>query len=101
MPVANHPLAAIRKHELPVEARNVSNSASTAWAISRRAPVRNISVSGSRLPLSVEGQQLYSRSCVTLLLGGSGGLITNPVTPPSSHRHPVSSIALKGVSPAR
>src|SRR5208283_4967705 len=29
-----------------------------------------------------------------LLLGGSGGLITNPVTPPSSHRHPVSSIAL-------
>ena len=34
---------------------------------------------------------------VTLLLGGSGGLITNPVTPPSSHRHPVSSIAPKGV----
>jgi hypothetical protein len=30
---------------------------------------------------------------VTLRPGGSGGLITNPVTPPSSHRHPVSRIA--------
>src|SRR5208283_2147519 len=30
---------------------------------------------------------------VTLLLGDSGGLVTNPVTPPSSPRHPVSSIA--------
>src|SRR5271168_5018993 len=33
-----------------VEARNVSNSASTAWAINRRAPVRRISVSGSSIP---------------------------------------------------
>ena len=32
-----------------VEARNVSNSASTAWAINRRAPVRRISVSGSSI----------------------------------------------------
>src|SRR5208337_3173658 len=32
---------------------------------------------------------------VTLLLGDSGGLVTNPVTPPSSPRHPVSSIAHK------
>ncbi|MGO9237770.1 MAG: hypothetical protein ACLP4V_28170, partial [Methylocella sp.] len=30
---------------------------------------------------------------ITLLLGDSGGLVTNPVTPPSSPRHPVSSIA--------
>ncbi len=30
---------------------------------------------------------------VTLLLGGSGGLVANPVTPPSSPRHPVSRIA--------
>ncbi len=30
---------------------------------------------------------------VTLLSGGSGGLITNPVTPPSSPRHPISRIA--------
>ena len=30
---------------------------------------------------------------VTLLLGDSGGLVTNPVTPPSSPRHPVSRIA--------
>jgi hypothetical protein len=30
---------------------------------------------------------------VTLLLGDSGGLVTNPVTPPSSPRHPVSHIA--------
>ena len=29
--------------------RNVSNSASTAWAINRRAPVRRISVSGSSI----------------------------------------------------
>src|SRR5476649_2102870 len=36
---------------------------------------------------------------VTLLLGDSGGLVTNPVTPPSSPRHPVSSIArAKGFS---
>src|SRR5271167_2915623 len=45
-----------------VEARNVSNAASTAWAINRRAPVRRISVSGSSIALSVERQQLYSRS---------------------------------------
>ena len=31
---------------------------------------------------------------VTLLLGDLGGLVTNPVTPPSSPRHPVSRIAL-------
>ena len=43
------------------EARNVSNSASTAWAISRRAPARKISVSGSSIAPSVEGKQLYSR----------------------------------------
>jgi hypothetical protein len=30
---------------------------------------------------------------VTLLLGDSGGFSTSPVTPPSSYRHPVSSVA--------
>ena len=80
-----------------VEARNVSNSASTAWAIRRRAPVRSISVSGSSIaPFLSKGNNSILSHGVTLLLGGSGGLITNPVTPPSSHRHPVSSIARIG-----
>ena len=37
---------------------------------------------------------------VTLLLGGSGGLVANPVTPPPSPRHPVSRIALGEIGEA-
>src|ERR1700749_4760772 len=38
--------------------------------------------------------QLYSHPWRSAPVGGSGGLITNPVTPPPSHRHhPVSGIA--------
>src|SRR5271165_5015170 len=44
------------------KASNVSNSASTAWAINRRGPARRVSVSGSSIPLSVEGKRLYSQS---------------------------------------
>src|SRR5208282_3398581 len=44
-------------------------------------------------PFLSKGNNSILSHGVTLLLGGSGGLITNPVTPPSSHRHPVSSIA--------
>ena len=36
---------------------------------------------------------------VTLLLADSGGLVTNPVTPPSSPRHPVSRIARNMTAP--
>src|ERR1700722_13215127 len=44
-----------------VEARNVSNSASTAWAINRRAPVRRISVSGSSIaPFCRRATTLFS-----------------------------------------
>ena len=44
-------------------------------------------------PFLTEGNNSILGHGVTLLLGGSGGLITNPVTPPSSYRHPVSPIA--------
>jgi hypothetical protein len=40
-----------------------------------------------------EGNNFILGHGVTLLLGGSGRLDTNPVTPPSSHRHPDSAIA--------
>src|SRR6202453_4921202 len=44
-----------------VETRNVSNSASTAWAINRRAPVRRISVSGSSIaPFCRRATTLFS-----------------------------------------
>jgi hypothetical protein len=44
-------------------------------------------------PFLSKGNNSILSHGVTLLLGGSDGLITNPVTPPSSQRHPVSSIA--------
>ncbi len=47
--MANHPLTAVRKNNSAFYARNVSNSASTARAIGRRAPARQISVSGSSI----------------------------------------------------
>ena len=77
-----------------VEARDVSNSTSTAWAINRRAPVsQNFGEWIVDCPFLSKGNNSILGHGVTLLLGGSGGLITNPVTPPSSHRHPVSCIA--------
>ncbi len=94
MPVANHPLAAIRKHELRgrgqkcLELRLHRLGDQTTRAGSQYFSERIVDC-----PFLSKGNNSILSHGVTLLLGGSGGLITNPVTPPSSHRHPVSSIA--------
>ncbi len=97
MPVANHPLAAIRKHELRgrgqkcLELRLHRLGDQTTRAGSQYFSERIVDC-----PFLSKGNNSILSHGVTLLLGGSGGLITNPVTPPSSHRHPVSRIARIG-----
>ena len=94
MPVANHPSAAIRKHKfrgrgqkrLELRLDRLGNQPT-------RAGSQNF---GERIvdrPFPTKGNNSILGHRVTLLLGGSGGLITNPVTPPTSHRHPVPRIA--------
>src|SRR5271163_3970247 len=66
-----------------------------AWRDRRpsRAASQNFGERIIDCPFLSKGNNSILGHGVTLLLGGSGGLITNPVTPPSSHRHPVHRIA--------
>ena len=100
MPVANHPSAAIRKHEF----RGRGQKCLLELRLDRlgdqptRAGSQNFGERIVDCPFLSKGNNSILGHGVTLLLGGSGGLITNPVTPPSSHRHPVSRITHKQVS---
>src|SRR5271155_3074227 len=94
MPVANHPLAAIRKHELRGRGQKcLELRLHRLGDQPTRAGSQYFSERIVDCPFLSKGNNSILSHGVTLLLGGSGGLITNPVTPPSSHRHPVSSIA--------
>src|SRR5271166_2533534 len=92
--VANHPLAAIRKHELRGRGQKcLELRLHRLGDQPTRAGSQNFGERIVDCPFLSKGNNSILSHGVTLLLGGSGGLITNPVTPPSSHRHPVSSIA--------
>ncbi len=75
------------------KARNVSNSISTACLISFRAPVQDFRERIVDFVFLSERNDSILVHGVTLLLGESGGLVTTPVTPPYSPRHPVFRIA--------
>ena len=62
---------------------------------SRDPTIAEVSIASNTLTCFFAGLGLLP------LLGGSGGLAANPVTPPSSPRHPVSRIALGTAVPAR
>src|SRR6204780_2010742 len=95
MPVANHPSAAIRKHEFRGrDQKRLEFRLDRLGAQPTRAGSQNFCERIVDRPFLSKGDNSILGHGVTLLLGGSGGLITNPVTPPSSHRHPVSRIAL-------
>ena len=92
--MANHPLAAIRKHELRGRGQKcLELRLHRLGDQPTRAGSQNFGERIVDCPFLSKGNNSILSHGVTLLLGGSGGLITNPVTPPSSHRHPVSSIA--------
>src|ERR1700679_1430542 len=94
MPVANHPSAAIRKHEFRGrDQKRLELRLDRLGHQPTRAGSQNFRERIVDRPFLSKGDNSILGHGVTLLLGGSGGLITNPVTPPSSHRHPVSRIA--------
>ena len=96
MPVANHPSAAIRKHEFRGRGQKcLELRLDRLGDQPTRAGSQNFGEWIVDCPFLSKGNNSILGHGVTLLLGGSGGLITNPVTPPSSHRHPVSRIALR------
>jgi hypothetical protein len=90
MPVTNHPPAAIRKHEfrgrgqkcLELRLHRLGDQPTGAGSQNFGARIVDCPF------LSKDDNSILGYG-VTLRLGGSGGLITNPVTPPSSHRHPI------------
>jgi hypothetical protein len=94
MPVANHPSAAIRKHKFRGrDQKRLELRLDRLGDQSTRAGSQNFGERIGDRPFLSKGNNSILGHGVTLLLGGSGGLITNPVTPPSSHRHPVPRIA--------
>src|ERR1700739_4513262 len=94
MPVAHHPSAAIRKHKFRGRGQKCLELCLDRLGNQpTRTGSQNFSERIVDCPFLSKGNNSILSHGVTLLLGGSGGLITNPVTPPSSHRHPVSSIA--------
>ena len=94
MPVANHPSAAILKHEFRGRGQKcLELRLDRLGDQPTRAGSQNFGEWIVDCPFLSKGNNSILGHGVTLLLGGSGGLITNPVTPPSSHRHPVSRIA--------
>ena len=98
MPVANHPSAAIRKHEFSGRGQKcLELRLDRLGDQPTRAGSQNFGEWIVDCPFLSKGNNSILGHGVTLLLGGSGGLITNPVTPPSSHRHPISRVALKKV----
>ena len=83
MPVANHPLAAIRKHEL--RGRGQKCLELRLHRLGNQPTRARSQDFGERIidcPFLSKGNNSILSHGVTLLLGGSGGLITNPVTPP-------------------
>src|SRR5271155_1591131 len=95
MPVANHPSAAIRKHEFRGRGqKRLELRLDRLGDQPTRAGSQNFGERIVDCPFLSKGNNSILGHGVTLLLGGSGGLITNPVTPPSSHPHPISRVAL-------
>ena len=93
--MADHALAAIRKHE--IHGRDQKRLELRLYRLGNQPTRARSQDFGERIidgPFLTEGNNSILGHGVTLLLGGSGGLITNPVTPPSSYRHPVSPVAL-------
>ena len=91
MPVANHPSAAIRKHVFSGRGQKcLELRLDRLGDQPTRAGSQNFGERIVDCPFLSKGNNSILGHGVTLLLGGSGGLITNPVTPPSSPRHPVS-----------
>ena len=93
--MANNPLTAVRKHKLAVRSQKRLKFRLDCL---RYQPARASSQNfGERIDdfvfLAVGNNFMFCQG-VTLLLEVRAGLVTNPVTPPSSHRHPVSGIAL-------
>ena len=76
-----------------VEAKNVQLRLDRLGDQPTRAGSQNFGEWIVDCPFLSKGNNSILGHGVTLLLGGSGGLITNPVTPPSSHRHPISRVA--------
>ena len=92
--MADHALAAIRKHE--IHGRDQKRLELRLYRLGNQPTRARSQDFGERIidgPFLTEGNNSILGHGVTLLLGGSGGLITNPVTPPSSYRHPVSPVA--------
>src|SRR5208282_2594148 len=94
MSVANYALAAVRKGQIGVRGKK-----RIEFDLNR--PCNQPTSAGSQnfgeriidfVFLSERDDAILVHG-VTLLLGDSRGLVTNPVTPPSPPRHPVSSIA--------
>jgi len=83
---------AVRKGQIGVRGKKRIEFDSTARVINRRAPVRRISVSGSSISSFCRERRRYSRSWRNAPLG-IRVVGHQPVTPPSSPRHPVSHIA--------
>ncbi len=94
MPVANHAPATVGKNQLGVRRQErLELSLDRLGDQPARPRSQNI---GERIidrPFLSKGNDSILVHGVTLLPGGSGGFSTNPVTPPSSHRHPVSRVA--------
>ena len=94
MPVANHALATVGKNQIGVRLQKYLELRLDRLG---NQPTRAGSQDfGERIidrPCSSKGNNSILVHGVTLLPGDLGGFSTNPVTPPSSFRHPVSRIA--------
>ena len=80
MPVANHPLAAVRKHEL--RGRGQKCLELRLYRLGNQPTRAGSQYFSERIvdcPFLSKGNNSILSHGVTLLLGGSGGLITNPV----------------------
>src|SRR5208283_1633687 len=89
MPVSNHPLAAIWKRELRGRGQKcLELRLHRLGDQPTRAGSQNFGERIVDCPFLSKGDNFILGHGVTLLLGGSGGLITNPVTPPSSTPSP-------------
>jgi len=94
VPMANHASAAVGKNEIGGRGqKRLEFRLRRPGDQPARARTQDFSERIIDFVFPAEGNDSILVHGVTLLSGGSGGLITNPVTPPSSHRHPVSRIA--------
>src|ERR1035438_6867721 len=94
MSVANYALAAVRKGQIAVRGKKrIEFDLNRPCNQPTSAGSQNFGERIIDIVFLSERDDAILVHGVTLLLGDSGGLVTNPVTPPSSPRHPVSSIA--------